>query len=1536
MNSLTVDRLYQLLPEIYRLRDATTGYPLKALLAIVESELRMIEADVSDLYENWFIETCAEWVVPYIGDLLDSGELYAESRYGQQQRRAYVANTLAYRRRKGTTPVLEQLVRDVTDWRARAVEFFQLLAATQNLNHPRLAATTVDLRANRQSDLVGTPFQRQVAYTSEVRRVGSTQAAEQGRLRGRYQVSNIGLFAWRLQSYPLDRVLARSVAGPDPKPSGRYYTFNPIGYEQAALFNQPQTEIDLVQLAAEMNVPAPLRCAALERELHARRTCRLAGTVPTGISYFDSDPVLQIFINGQPQSIPPEEIAITSLRSPDPDARNVWKPSPDTNSSEQEQLFPAKVVAVDPEMGRLAFLGPTLPKQVEVSYLYGFSGDLGGGPYGRDPNGWDELLIADRPKLIFQAAVEQATSAEPNPLATAVQVWNRTVEAWQKLLDGQHVPLAQVSVSPIQVTLSPIRRPTFSPGIVGDGFQIEFRPESGIVVINSGVAVDNQGRRIELITRQRIQLQDSTAQLSHQEQLLILAYKPSLAGQAWLVDIVPQSAVTGYPIGAFIPLARLIPTDPTVQIDVDADTVRYLEFTAGIVSGLQVITPANKLEAIVTAGTAVDQWGEPIVLTSNYRVDLRSCQGRQCLVIKTSFRRDRLPWAITLVSPEDFEQDQLSDQQYILLAQLNIPTTIELEVTPISADSPLHQLPKTQIDGLKVQKASTVQARITIETGTATNQQHESIELNQNCELDLSAFAGQELWLFVARRVNQGLPGLEIVDESIDTSWQCLGVVPILPIAANTGVITIKDNGTYRGDLNILIPPDRQLMIVADTGDRPHLQGNFTVQGTTATDNRPFSTLTLSGLLIEGGLTVLPGRLSKLELNHCTLIPQFGGLIVQSDPPASDCNDQDTTRLLALILYYLALLQQIIRVGAGWEHPSPQQNLVKLSRLAIKQVNHVCDTVQRALQRWQSPGNSDQDTESGDDLANSDNAKNNMEKDNERLSITLNRCICGAIQLANTVPTLSITDSIIDAKGDEAIVAFGTDVDIQTTTTLGRTLVRSLEAGNSIFTSTVTALRQQVGCLRFCHVPIGSQTPRRYFCQPDRSLIAALDTLPAKLTALVIAGDRRYLGTAGNGIFQWHDNKWQPLVNQPNNRNIISLFAEPDASLLLAGTAAGGLFRSLDGGESWTPLSLSNANTKVVAIFRDQQTNQFFAGTAGNGVYASIDGQIWTLIDRLKNLNVTAIQSHPNGYILVGTIGRGVLCYEMDSQEVTDLNQGLTNLNVTALVVDGNGDVIAGTAGGGVFRLSSNQLRWSAINTGLTNLTVTALAVHSRQVRGTIASESTAVTGNETRFQQELNPTDLIIAFEQTKVIDQITSDQALTIDSSFCPDLPPETPFTVNNPLFVATADGKLFQAIDGQIWKQIQALDDIPDISLLVVYANNKEIQDIFVGTVVGSLWQYRDQRWMTANQGLPKVEEALLIISRLQPRFTEATYGEPNYVQLRQDCATEIRTGAEDSSEMGAFNFLKQAQREANLQASLKEYLRFGMEAGIFYIT
>jgi hypothetical protein len=92
-------------------------------------------------------------------------------------------------------------------------------------------------------------------------------------------------------------------------------------------------------------------------------------------------------------------------------------------------------------------------------------------------------------------------------------------------------------------------------------------------------------------------------------------------------------------------------------------------------------------------------------------------------------------------------------------------------------------------------------------------------------------------------------------------------------------------------------------------------------------------------------------------------------------------------------------------------------------------------------------------------------------------------------------------------------------------------------------------------------------------------------------------------------------------------------------------------------------------------------------------------------------------------------------------------------------------------------------------------------------------------------------------------------------------------------------------------------------------------------------------------TTGVPLPAGWEAVLeaqIETWLVPSFEAVDYGEPAYGQLRRTCPIQIRTGAADGSEMGAFCLLKQPQREANLRLRLDEYLPIGLEAGLIFVS
>ena len=358
MSLLMPERLYKLLPALHRVRDADQGEPLRALLAVIEGEFERIEADVATLYDNWFIETCDEWVVPYIGDLLGARPIRPVESAGVSAR-AYVANTIAYRRRKGTAVVLEQLARDTTGWPTRAVEFFTRLATTQHMNHVRVSPpATPSMRDAAAAELADTALEA-FAHTAEVRRIAT---------RGRYNIPNIGLFLWRLRSYSVgagapgdesaDFVSARQL--------GSWWSAHPAGCD-APLFNRPHTETTITHLAEEDNLPGQLRRLVLNAELER---LRLGFAVPAPRFMTDTDPVLRVWarLDGEsdPVEIRREDMYLCEI----PDDVELASPV-------------ARAFALDPARGRLAFPSSLDVREVWVQSSYGFSGDLGGGPYDR-------------------------------------------------------------------------------------------------------------------------------------------------------------------------------------------------------------------------------------------------------------------------------------------------------------------------------------------------------------------------------------------------------------------------------------------------------------------------------------------------------------------------------------------------------------------------------------------------------------------------------------------------------------------------------------------------------------------------------------------------------------------------------------------------------------------------------------------------------------------------------------------------------------------------------------------------------------------------------------------------------------------------------------------------------------------------------------------------------------------------------------------------------------------------------------------------
>lgn len=225
--------LYERLPEIYRVRDAEQSPPnqLRAYLGAIETTFGALHAHIEQLGDDLFIDTCDDWVIPYLADLLGTTHLKGDTR----TLRADVADTIALRRRKGTLGAIERLAENLTGWACRAVELRDNLAWTQHLNHQRPDAGgtppyadrltlrqpyaptprggTVPVRDPAALALLGTPFDN-FAYSADTR-IPSPWARH-------VNLPNVAVFLWRLfdMRLPVVRPLAKGATDLGAQPPG--------------------------------------------------------------------------------------------------------------------------------------------------------------------------------------------------------------------------------------------------------------------------------------------------------------------------------------------------------------------------------------------------------------------------------------------------------------------------------------------------------------------------------------------------------------------------------------------------------------------------------------------------------------------------------------------------------------------------------------------------------------------------------------------------------------------------------------------------------------------------------------------------------------------------------------------------------------------------------------------------------------------------------------------------------------------------------------------------------------------------------------------------------------------------------------------------------------------------------------------------------------------------------------------------------------------------------------------------------------------
>lgn len=362
------DRLYELMPALHRIADESDAGGLQALLGLIGSQADDIRADLFRLWDDFFIETSQDWVIPYIGDLVANIPLHdldvheaaatAEELFPDLvgldlavvnpiRLRADVAKTIYYRRRKGTPLMLEELARDVTGWDARVVEFFQILGWNQHLEHLRPEAHgQPDLRRVDTGDRVGGPWDG-VSHTVDVRAINAFE--------GWYGIPNIGFFLWRLRAAKRIRSVPRLIGG-----STWRFTFSPLG-QDVPIFSEGNGPLTGSGRATELTVEAPIRPAAFFTDLAAM------GPAPVASSgFYGPGGAARLIVYANGVAVPASSIECTNLT----DWTLFAQPTGTT-------------IGIDVARGRLILPTGRAGQDLRVTFCEGVSMDLGGGAYSR-------------------------------------------------------------------------------------------------------------------------------------------------------------------------------------------------------------------------------------------------------------------------------------------------------------------------------------------------------------------------------------------------------------------------------------------------------------------------------------------------------------------------------------------------------------------------------------------------------------------------------------------------------------------------------------------------------------------------------------------------------------------------------------------------------------------------------------------------------------------------------------------------------------------------------------------------------------------------------------------------------------------------------------------------------------------------------------------------------------------------------------------------------------------------------------------------
>jgi len=376
------DKLWNLIPAIYRTLDTdvyNANGPLRELVNRIGAQAATLRRSMDRLWEDQSIESCDDWVISYIGNLLATNLVSSLDARGQ---RLDVYNTIYYRRRKGTVAILEEIASDITGWEARVVEFFRRLSRTRHNLDPAIAVPSDspadNLTLQLAQGITGNWTRTMIGGWADLRNAyGASQAQGPNSIAvsprppsafdeyfhtadfragagssGWYNIPKLGVFLWRLISFAVNQTT--------PVQNGGCYSFDPTGRQIPIFAASSRPPYDAWVSPQEWQLPTPIGTPLLTAALADPQAIQLYASIdPDGLTLLPNS--LGIF------TLPGSFYQLVDV------SRITTFPIPPGASPG---------IMVFPETGVFAVLNPQ-NGPLTVTYQYGFSAPMGAGPYDR-------------------------------------------------------------------------------------------------------------------------------------------------------------------------------------------------------------------------------------------------------------------------------------------------------------------------------------------------------------------------------------------------------------------------------------------------------------------------------------------------------------------------------------------------------------------------------------------------------------------------------------------------------------------------------------------------------------------------------------------------------------------------------------------------------------------------------------------------------------------------------------------------------------------------------------------------------------------------------------------------------------------------------------------------------------------------------------------------------------------------------------------------------------------------------------------------